>query len=349
MIEALPVSQYPIPPVNSSGPVDPARRLDLKRRGILCRLNSIRRHKTRQRRRETPGKRHERPSLKNLNIVIITGLSGSGKSTALDALEDTGYFCVDNMPVMLLPKFLEIRSASVSEVQKLAFGMDLREPGFIRQYGEIFGRLREQGHRLQVVFLEAAEEVLLKRFSQTRRQHPLTTGASLPESIRAEKAQLEELKKTADRIIDTSRMTAPQLKEVIFQYAYAGVKTDRMRVGIVSFGFKYGVPLESDVVMDVRFIPNPYFVPELKGLDGRDRRVRRFVNQWSETREFLRKYHDLLDYLLPLYEREGKSYLTIAAGCTGGRHRSVTVAEELFRHFRETGREVTLIHRDIDR
>jgi len=286
--------------------------------------------------------------MKNLNIVIITGLSGSGKSMAIDALEDVGYFCVDNLPVLLLPKFLELHSGGVSEIQKLALGMDLRQKEFVKNYQEIFLRLRKEGYRFVVLFLECAEEVLLKRYSETRRQHPIANGANLIDRIRSEKRQLKGLKEMADKIIDTSNLTVHQLKDVIIQHALQGVKMERMRISVLSFGFKYGVPLEADLLIDVRFIPNPHFIPELKKLDGKDERIQQFVTKWTETREFFEKYFALLEYLLPLYEREGKSYLTIAVGCTGGRHRSVTVAEKILEHLKEEKRELTLKHRDIN-
>jgi len=285
--------------------------------------------------------------MKNLNIIIITGLSGSGRSTAINALEDAGYFCVDNLPVLLLPKFLELRSGSVSEVQKLAFGMDLRQKEFVKNYREVFFTLRKEGYHFVMLFLESSEEVLLKRFSETRRQHPVSGGKNLLDSIRSEKGQLSGLKEIADKIIDTSSLTVHQLKDVILQQVEQGVKSERMRVAVLSFGFKYGVPLEADLMIDVRFIPNPYFIPELKKLDGKDDRVRRFVMKWRETREFLEKYVSLLDYLIPFYEKEGKSYLTIAVGCTGGRHRSVTVAEEIFEHLKSQKGEILLQHRDM--
>ena len=287
--------------------------------------------------------------MSDLNIIIITGLSGSGKSTAIDALEDAGYFCVDNMPVLLLPKFLELRSGSVSEIQKLALGMDLREKEFAKKHRVVFDRLRKEGHRLEILFLEASEEVLLKRYSQTRRQHPVYKEGRLLQSIRAEKRQLNDLKEIADKIIDTSNYTVHQLKEFIIQYGYRGRNAERMRISVISFGFKYGIPLDTDLLIDVRFIPNPYFIPELKKLDGKDERVRQFVKKWQETDSFLNKYFSLLEYLLPLYEKEGKSYLTVSVGCTGGRHRSVTIAEEIFDHLKRQRKEMTIIHRDIDR
>jgi len=286
--------------------------------------------------------------MKDLNIIIITGLSGSGKSTAIDALEDVGYFCVDNMPITLLPKFLTLHSEGVSEVRKLAFGMDLRQKQFISKYQGIFDQLREEGYHMEVLFLEASEEVLLKRYSQTRRQHPVSEAGGLIDSIRVEKKQLTGIKEIAGRVIDTSNLTVHQLKDLIIKHADRGIKTERMRIAVLSFGFKYGIPLETDLLIDVRFIPNPYFIAELKSLNGKDEKVKKFVKKWPETRKFFKKYFSLLDYLLPLYKKEGKSYLTIAVGCTGGKHRSVAIAEEIFSHFRDINGEVTLNHRDIE-
>lgn len=281
-------------------------------------------------------------------IIVITGLSGSGKSTAINALEDIGFFCVDNLPVLLLPKFLELRSWGVSEIQKLALVMDLREKGFLEKHKGIFQQLREEGYHLEVVFLTASEEVLIQRYSQTRRQHPVSNGKSLLESIRSEKRQLEGLKGFADKIIDTSALTVHQLKDAIIQYANRSAKTERMRISVLSFGYKYGIPLDADLLMDVRFIRNPYFVPELKHLDGMDDRVAQFVRSQPETKGFLERYFALLEYLIPAYEREGKSYLTLAVGCTGGRHRSVTISQDVFEWLKGLRKDVTLVHRDIE-
>ena len=286
--------------------------------------------------------------MKKIDAIIVTGLSGSGKSTVIDALEDAGYFCVNNMPVLLLPKFLELRSGSASEVRKLAFGMDLREKEFIEKHDEVYKLLLEQGYDLRVIFLEASEDVLLKRFSQTRRRHPVFHEGGLLESIRAEKEQLQTLKGFADRIIDTSNFTVHQLRDVMVQYADHGIKLKNMRISILSFGFKYGIPIEADLMLDVRFIPNPYFVPELKKLSGIDERVQQFVKKWPETSVFFNKYFSFLEYVIPLYEKEGKSYLTIAVGCTGGRHRSVTIAEDIYSRLKSMDMACTLSHRDIE-
>lgn len=286
--------------------------------------------------------------MKSNNIIIITGLSGSGKSIALNVLEDEGYFCIDNMPVLLLLKFVELHSKMPSEVQKLAMCMDMREKAFGEKYDEVFRQLQEQGYGLRILFLEASESTLVKRYSQTRRKHPVSAGGRLQESIRFEKKSLQGIKKIAERVIDTSELSIHQLNKMVLQYANQGSGTEKMRIEILSFGYKYGLPLEADLLIDVRFIPNPYFHPDLKELDGKDVRVQNFVKKWDETREFLEKYFSLMDYLIPLYRKEGKAYLTIAVGCTGGRHRSVTIAEELFSHLNASHTETTLIHRDID-
>lgn len=281
-------------------------------------------------------------------MIIVTGLSGSGKSTAIDALEDAGYFCVDNMPASLVPDFLLLRSRSGSGVQKIALGMDLRQEGFVEEFKGLFEILKERGFAPDVLFLEASDDALLKRYSETRRQHPVSREGGPAEGIREERKKLGGLKTLAGRVIDTSRLTVHELKELIIRHAAHGERPARMRIGLVSFGFKHGAPQESDLVMDVRFIPNPYFIPELKPLDGRDERVRRFILEQPGTLAFLDRYVSLLEYLLPLYEREGKSYLTIAVGCTGGRHRSVTVVEELLSRLGSGRHQITAAHRDVD-
>ena len=281
-------------------------------------------------------------------IIIISGLSGSGKSTAIKALEDVGYFCVDNLPVVLLPKFLELRTGSDSEISKLALVMDIREKGFLSSYSDILDKLRNQGYQFEILFLKASEEILLRRYSQTRMHHPLAKGKSILEAIRDEKEQLKGLKQIADKVIDTSHYNVHELKKVVLGHVLKVVHTGHLEIHILSFGFKYGVPYDADLVIDVRFLPNPYFVPELRGLDGTAPGVQTFVKKWDETKIFLEKYLDLLDYLIPLYNKEGKSYLTIAVGCTGGRHRSIVVADEIFQHLKKKTERINLVHRDIE-
>jgi len=282
-----------------------------------------------------------------LNIIIITGYSGSGKSTAIAVLEDAGYYCVDNMPVDLLPKFLELPVEAESDISGLGFVMDLRERGFLSRYPAVFQALRKKGYNFKILFLEAREEILVQRYSQTRRQHPLAQGKSLLESIRTEKEQLRGLRKAADKLVDTSRYNVHELKSVILDIAEKSSKRPSLKINILSFGFKYGVPHDADLVMDVRFLENPYFVPELKDLDGETDAVRKYVLNNEETRKFLEKFLELLDYLIPLYEKEGKAYLTVAVGCTGGMHRSVAVARSIFEHINNTGKHMELNHRDI--
>ncbi len=284
----------------------------------------------------------------HLTIIIITGLSGSGKSTALAAFEDAGFYCVDNLPVGLLPKFLELPIQTASDISGLVFVMDLREKGFLTHYSSIFESLHQKGYSFKILFLEAEEEILLKRYSQTRRHHPLSQDKGLLEGIRAEKAQLHDLRVIADSVINTSDMTVHQLKASIFDIAQKSTKQQTTRITVLSFGYKYGIPLEADLIMDVRFLPNPYFVPELKALDGESEAIQKYVLQNHTSRRFLKKYLDLLDYLIPLYEKEGKAYLTIAVGCTGGRHRSVAISGAVFAHLEKKGMPVELTHRDID-
>jgi UPF0042 nucleotide-binding protein len=285
--------------------------------------------------------------VKNHKIIIITGLSGSGKSTAVAAFEDAGFYCVDNMPVDLLPKFLELPIESESEITGLALVMDLRERGFLSKYKDVFDSLRQKGHNFEILFLEADEQILLQRYSQTRRQHPVSQGKGVLESIRVEKRMLRDLKKAADNVINTSHYNVHELKSIILNIAQKVFELVPMYIKIVSFGFKYGIPHDADVIIDVRFLPNPYFIPELKALDGETKQVKNYVLENKQTRIFLDKYLDLLDYLIPLYEKEGKAYLTLAVGCTGGRHRSVVIARAIYEYINASELQIEITHRDI--
>jgi UPF0042 nucleotide-binding protein len=256
---------------------------------------------------------------------------------------------VDNLPVALLPKFLEFQVESGSEIFKIALVMDLREEAFLAEYKDVLSRLRSQGYEFDIIFLEASDEALLRRYSQTRRQHPIATGGkTLLEGIRAEKGALDELKEIADKVIDTSTYNVHALKDVIVNHVLKSGATGTMHAQVLSFGYKYGIPYDADLVFDVRFLPNPYFVPDLKELNGEDPAVRSYVLQWDETTIFLKKMFDLFDYLVPLYEKEGKSYLTIAFGCTGGKHRSVTISAEIYKHLEQKINYISLKHRDIE-
>jgi UPF0042 nucleotide-binding protein len=262
------------------------------------------------------------------------------------ALEDAGFYCVDNMPVELLPKFLELPIEQDSEILGVALVMDLREKGFPEKYQAIFNELKQNGYYFEILFLEAEEVVLVQRYSTTRRQHPLSLGKSLLEGIRTEKHQLKDLRSAADLVINTSKFNVHELKSKILDIAQKSKKLVPMRINVLSFGFKYGIPYDADLIMDVRFLVNPYFIPELKELDGETQEIKAFVLEHPETRTFLTKYLAFLDYLIPLYEKEGKAYLTIALGCTGGRHRSVAIARAVFEHIRAKGKTVGLNHRD---
>jgi UPF0042 nucleotide-binding protein len=288
--------------------------------------------------------------VKHLQLFIITGRSGSGKTSALRAFEDAGFYCVDNMPVALLPKFLELPTAIEPGIAGLAFVMDLREKVFVRSSPQVFDTLREKGYRFTILFLDAEENILVQRYKETRRQHPLHEeggGGTLVDSIREEKEQLASLKAAADEQIDTTQFNVHRLRSIILDMIQESARTLPMRLHIRSFGYKHGIPKDADLIIDVRFLPNPYFDPDLKPLTGLDKPVERFIFDHGVTREFLRRYTDLLDYLIPLYEKEGKSYLTIAVGCTGGRHRSVAVANAVYNHIRSPGIPIEITHRDI--
>ncbi len=279
-------------------------------------------------------------------LVVITGLSGSGKSTALKALEDVGYLTIDNLPVVLLPKFLAIRKESGGFI-RLAVGMDAREAELPDRYEAIFGEARDLGYELTLVFVEADEEVLIKRFSETRRPHHLAPHGDVLSAIRAEKDCLAPLRRAADQVIDTSGLKAAALRELVMdRFSQDGGRI--MAVEVLSFGFKNGLPPEADLMVDVRFLPNPFYLDDLRNLDGRDQAVIDYVLAAPETSGFLERFMALLAYLLPLYQKEGKSYLTIAVGCTGGQHRSVAVAGFLWAALKDvfTG-PLRLRHRDL--
>jgi len=283
-----------------------------------------------------------------LRILIVTGLSGSGKSTAIKAFEDLGYFCIDNLPVLLLPDFLKLREESSGHLWHVALGMDIRERRFLESYPKIFSELRKRGTNLEILFLEATDDVLQRRFSQTRRKHPLAEKGSILEGIKAEREMLRDLKRMATRVVDTSAANVHDLKRLVSRLYAILPEQDALHVMVLSFGFKYGVPPEADIVMDVRFLPNPFFVEGLRDLDGRREEVIRFVLQDEQSQMFLDKFSALLTDLLPRYRAEGKSYLTIAIGCTGGKHRSVVMAEKLSARLLEHGYQTHLSHRDVE-
>ncbi|MCB2190392.1 MAG: RNase adapter RapZ [Deltaproteobacteria bacterium] len=281
-------------------------------------------------------------------FVVITGLSGTGKSTALKALEDLGYYAVDNLPVQLLSAFVKLPLRHVGETFQAALVMDVRAHDFVERFPRTFLRLANQGYHLELLYLEASDEVLIRRFSQTRRQHPLSgLEGSVAQGLNRERSLLQPIKDMSNQIIDTSRYTVHDLKAEIFNLYTQSDEPAPMQVNFITFGFKYGIAQEADLVMDVRFLDNPYFVDELRMLDGRDPRVVDFVFQGQESQEFLKKFKDLLEFLIPSYKKEGKTQLTVALGCTGGHHRSVAVAEWLARNLNVSGVRLTLRHRDI--
>ncbi|MEW6262664.1 MAG: RNase adapter RapZ [Thermodesulfobacteriota bacterium] len=285
---------------------------------------------------------------KNLGrILIITGLSGSGKSTALNALEDCGFFCIDNLPVRLLPKFLALKEETRSEISKLAVVMDMREKEFVQYFADVFDQIKSLDYDPRIVFLEASDEVLVKRFSETRRRHPLDGDGSLLERIRRERELMRPVREAAQEILDTTSYNGHALREVFCQKFGQVDLGGRMSVEFISFGYKFGLPPEADIIMDVRFLPNPFYLDDLRELDGRDERIVEYVLTGEDSRRFLDKLRDLLDFVIPLYRREGKSYLTIAVGCTGGQHRSVTIVNELARRLKDIN--LTVRHRDIIR
>lgn len=287
--------------------------------------------------------------MKNIHIVIITGLSGSGKSTALRALEDIGFFCVDNLPVVLLPKFISITLQSSPEIKRVAMVMDLRERSFIEKYDRIFERLKAKGYKIEILFLEASEDSLLRRFSETRRNHPLSEKSSIAEGIQLEIDTLSPLRQMADKIIDTTSTNVHQLKDAVQRNFIASTSHKRMIVNVMSFGYRYGLPADADLVMDVRFLPNPFYVEDLKSHDGHDRAVEAYVLDNPESKEFLKRTTDLMDFLIPLYDKEGKARLSIALGCTGGKHRSVVMANQLSLHLQAMKYLVHTSHRDINK
>jgi UPF0042 nucleotide-binding protein len=284
-----------------------------------------------------------------LRFVIITGLSGAGRSYAIKCLEDLGYFCVDNLPTTLIPTFAELCAHSSRDMRLIALGVDIREGEYLAHLMETLAELRAQGHKPEVLFLEAADETLVRRYQETRRRHPLAGEGSVLEGIRAERRALANLRESANQIIDTTGLSVHQLKERLVEgYGPQGVR-EALTVSLMSFGFKHGAPYDADLVFDVRFLPNPHFVDRLKRLDGRDAAVEEFVMSFEESRQLLAKIEDLLRFLLPLYRREGKVYLTVAVGCTGGRHRSVALVELLRRSLEGAGEAPVVRHRDIDR
>jgi UPF0042 nucleotide-binding protein len=284
-----------------------------------------------------------------LDIIVITGLSGSGKSVAIHALEDRGFFCIDNLPVALIPKFIELSQGYGEGIERIALGIDLRAGQFLQSWPEMLDELRAAGHHVEVLYLDADDDVLLRRFSETRRPHPLAGDGSVEEGIARERKALHGMRALADKVIDTSDLNVHQLKKEVEDQCTQSVSPRRMNLFLTSFGYKYGIPNDADMILDVRFLPNPFFFEELRGKKGVEAEVQEFVLKREETHAFLDRLYALLEFTLPQYEHEGKSSLTLALGCTGGKHRSVVLVEELRRRLDGERYRIHVKHRDMDK
>jgi UPF0042 nucleotide-binding protein len=289
----------------------------------------------------------EKPDQKRAELVIITGLSGSGKATVLKAFEDLGYYAVDNLPIGLIRKFAEL-TKEAANVRRAALVVDIREGQTLQQFPAIFKKIRRQVPAT-LLFLEADDRTLVRRFSETRRPHPLGMEASVFKSIRNEREQLAPIRAVADHIINTSKFNVHELREVIGDKFQGGREEAKIRIDITSFGYRHGVPPDSDLVFDVRFLPNPNYIPAFKNLSGKNPSVARYIRSFPQSIEFIDRISELLVYLIPHYIREGKSYLTIAFGCTGGHHRSVMIASEIRKRLAQAGFKVKETHRDVKR
>jgi len=283
-----------------------------------------------------------------LQLAVITGLSGSGKSTAIHVLEDLGYYCIDNLPAVLIPRFIELCEGS-DEITRVALGVDSRGREFLDQLPRVLRELRGGGHRVQVVYLDASDDALTRRFSETRRPHPMAEGGDVVRGIARERERLIPLREHADRILDTTAFTSHQLREELRSLFGHDAGSAALRLALVSFGYKFGLPADADLVWDVRFLPNPFYVEELRPHSGLDAKVAAYVVGSPLARRFLDIALEFLLFALPEYEREGKSYLTVAIGCTGGRHRSVVLVETLRRMLDERGIVGSTRHRDVER
>lgn len=283
-----------------------------------------------------------------MRFVVITGLSGAGKSQAIKFLEDLGFFCVDNLPPALIMKFAEICSQTRGGIEKVAIVTDIRGGRFFDQLQSSLEEMERGGLNYEILFLEASDETLIKRYKTSRRMHPLAGDGRIIRGVKAERMKLQEIKKRANYIIDTTNMSTSQLKQEIVHLFVEGGKTEKLIINIISFGFKYGIPLDGDLVFDVRFLPNPYYIESMKKLSGNDDEVREYVMKWPEAKEFMEKLVDMIEFLIPYYIKEGKSQLVVAIGCTGGRHRSVTMSNMLYQRLKEKEHRVILEHRDIN-
>lgn len=285
-----------------------------------------------------------------MKFVILTGMSGAGKSTALKMMEDIGFYCVDNLPIPLIEKFVELSELTGSELEKVAVGIDIRSRGALEELHSVLDHLEANGGACEILFLEAEDSVLVKRYKETRRNHPLAGGERVDKGIELEREKMKFIKKRANYIIDTSRLLTRELKAEISKIFVENQNFKNLFITILSFGFKYGIPADSDLVFDVRFLPNPYYIEDLKYKNGNDAEIQEYVLQFKESHEFLDKLEDMVSFLIPNYITEGKSQLIISIGCTGGKHRSVTLANELFKRLSDKEEfGVKIEHRDIEK
>lgn len=283
-----------------------------------------------------------------MRFVVVTGMSGSGKRTVMKMLEDVGFYCVDNLPIQLIEKFVELIAMPNSEISKVALGLDVRTDQSFGDAQRVLEKLRENGYLFEILFLEASDSVLLKRYKETRRMHPLSPEGRVEEGVHKEREILKGIRNKADYVIDTSNLLTRELKEEIDHIFVRNEEYNSLMVTVLSFGFKNGIPADADLVFDVRFLPNPFYIDELKHKTGNDKEVQDYVMSFPEATEFLEKLVDMLDFLIPNYVKEGKHQLVIGIGCTGGKHRSVTLANELFTRMKEHGNYgIKLYHRDI--
>ena len=285
-----------------------------------------------------------------MEIVIVTGMSGSGKMTAIKMLEDQGYYCVDNLPVRLIDKFMELMAAPGSEITKVCLGIDVRGERSFDYVLSMLRTLKEKGYEYKILFMDASDEVLIKRYKESRRAHPLAPDGRVEDGIERERRILRDIKEQADYVIDTSNLLTRDLKQQLIEMFQKDKDYNSLMVTVMSFGFKYGIPSDADLVFDVRFLPNPYYIDSMKHLTGNDKPVHDYVLGFPQTQEFMKKLDDMISYLIPYYVKEGKNQLVIAIGCTGGQHRSVAIAGELYAALRgHGGYAINLVHRDVRR
>lgn len=284
-----------------------------------------------------------------MRFVIVTGMSGAGKSTTLKTLEDIGYFCVDNLPIQLIMRFAEIAYAKDNDINNVAIGVDIRSGVYLEQLSECLQQLKESQYDYEILFLDSNDDVLIKRYKETRRNHPLARNGRIEDGIKMERSRIAFLRKEADYIIDTTSLLTRELKAELDKIFIENAEYSNFIINVVSFGFKYGIPRDADLVFDVRFLPNPYYDLELRPLTGNDEAIQNFVMQFDETKEFMNKIADLLEFLIPNYIKEGKNGLVVAIGCTGGKHRSVTLANGIYKELETLPYSVRIVHRDIEK